>query len=204
MALYRVRVVLDQSTRLPADRVVWSWGVDGPAPIASTAEDLYDAWYAAVGFFGSSSNLGYYLPTGLAFRALEMYPAAGGEAVAVYEDDTNLAHGSATPLPPQCAQVVSCQIDSLRGVRPKGRYFLGPLSTRGNSSGRPSTNLTNAALGFATSWHNGLLANGYTPVVLGADGTVSRGAIVGYVCSNSFDTMRSRGLERTALTSATP
>lgn len=203
MALYRVRVVLSQSTNIPSDRVTWSWGVDGPAPDEAAADAMAEAWRAAVQPV-SGTQLANYLAAGLVLLGLEVYPAAGGAAVALGQPASGWARSGGGRLPSEVAIAVSSLVSTLRGNSPMGRQYLGPLDNTANNHGRPATGALSAALNYATRLHNGMEALGYNPVVLAGDGSVSRGQVVSYSVDDAFDTQRRRGWEKTSITTAAP
>lgn len=199
LALFRARVVWQMRTAVISDRAVWSWGFEAAAsPSAADLRSTFEAIISAS--HGGAQSLLSRIPSTMKTRAIEVYPAAGGAAVEAL--DFERAGTNSNPrLPGQVCLVATSQISTIRGVRPKGRTYYGPLTQidLDGSTGAPTTTLIASVLQFSKAWHNALVGLGAQPVVLAGDGLTSRGNIVGYAVDNSFDTQRSRKFERTTL-----
>lgn len=205
MPLFRLRAVAHQSTDLSQDDVVWSWGVEHAGPSSGDLTPLFETFQLAMNNGGAGVQLKGYMQTNLAFYALEVYPAAGGEAVAVGAFTPEYVPNAVGSIAPsEVAFCVSQNIQTVRGLRPRGRTYLGPFNTNVVNDGRPLANFITAALNFAEYWHDGLVAESFTPVVISANGLVNRGTVTQYQADNAFDTQRRRGWERTAITTRTP
>lgn len=203
MPLFRLRVIADQVTDLPQDRVSWGWGIEcAAAPESGDLAPLFEGFELAMNT-GAAANLKLlaYVAGDLTFQAIEVYPAAGGPAVAVGSWTVPYnPQPAGSRLPPECALVLSHRIQTLRGVRPRGRTYIGPLELDANSGGVIASTAVTAMLNFAEAWHDLLVAEGMQPCVISADGTTKRGDVIAYSVDNAFDTQRRRGFDATATT----
>lgn len=202
MPLWRLRVVADQKTLNPPDRITWGFGLEGSeaALTAAMTPLLTDFQNAVIAGATSGVRLLAQLQHGMRFTSLEAFPAAGGGAVAVAAFAPYTIANSQADMPAEVAVALSQNIMTTRGSRPRGRTFIGPLSTTvALSSGRPSANCITALGNFALSWHAALVGRGLTPCVISADGTTKRGNVIAYQVDNAFDSQRRRGWERTTI-----
>lgn len=204
MPLYRLKVISSQSTNLSQDRISWGWGIDAANDGVFTAlPAILEGFELAMADpIANGSYLGFFLQDNLAFQAIEVFPGAGGEAVAVQGWTVPVSPGQdgASPLPAEVACCLSHRIVTPRGARPKGRTYLGPFTTAAQAGGRPHPDLIASILNFAEIWHDALVAEGMQPVVLSANGLVSRGNVIGYNVDNAWDTQRRRGWDATTNT----
>jgi hypothetical protein len=199
MALYRIRLIQNQTSLAPRDRCVMSWGISAPAaPSIADLTALDTAWAVALNTSFSGAILRASLASGLTPYLWEAYAAAGGDAIAAFPAAAvNRAGQGATVLPPEVALVCSQLITTVRGSRPIGRTYYGPWSTLAllGTTGRVPAGITARVLGVAVAHHNAMVGRGFTPVVLNKAGTVSRGNIIGYQVDDGWDTVRSRGVD---------
>jgi len=201
MPLFRLRVLAHQRTDLSEDDVSWSWGVEHAGPDSQDLIPLFEDFQLAMVNGGAGGQLGPYMQPLMDFYAIEVYPAAGGEAVAVGGFSPEYRpQGVGTPEVSEVAICVSQNIATVRGVRPRGRTYYGPFATSAFNDGRPAANAILACLNFAEAWHDSLVAEGFTPVVISANGLVNRGPVLSYQVDNAADTQRRRGWERSSIT----
>lgn len=123
----------------------------------------------------------------------------------IFEGTFNLSGSPAgTPLPAEVAMCLSFQANRVSGqpqARRRGRIYLGPLSTAANTSGRPAaallTAMLNAGEALYDTW-SGLNSFGNWAVWSPTNATAVE--IDELYVDDAFDTQRSRGLARTAVT----
>jgi hypothetical protein len=202
MPLFRLKVLGDQVTNLSADRVSWGWGVEAAnVGVFDALPAIIEGFELAMGGVGlDADDLGHRMQEGFDFRSIEVFPAAGGEAVAIQAWTVPYSPGRPFgSMPAEVALVLSHRIPTARGIRPKCRTYLGPFNG-GENFGRPSANLISAVLRFGGDFHDALVAEGITPTCISANGLVNRGAIVGYGCDDAWDTQRRRGWDLTGMT----
>lgn len=136
----------------------------------------------------------------------EAFPGDGGPAYEIATLGAGSIFGTGSSSPPQVQFVVSRDVDGVRGRRPTGRMYW-PVS---QPVQRPSVSFIQAMGDWMNAFHDSMVADGFTPVVISRFlGGVERPAavglpIVGYSMDNAFDTQRRRGHEPTIRTPFTP
>lgn len=122
-----------------------------------------------------------------------------------YETTFNLTSApSGAELPSEVALCLSFQglrVPGFPQARRRGRVYLGPLKATINSSGRPASAVRTSLVGFAETLYDAIDAisgTGIWSVWSSLDGE----AVGLHDCwvDDTFDTQRSRGLQRTAKT----
>lgn len=193
MALFHVRLVIDR-TEDGEDNVIWNvFGIDTAVDPEDLVGDLASAWEDA---WGTTTDT--FWPWDIYFTALELVPAGGGPAAAFVGFDPPLAVGASGSGPAEVALVISHQVQDVRGIRRRGRTYVGPIGLS-KMRHRPETDLMSEIGGVWTAFHGAVVALSADPVVIS---TIDDGAprvspiglpIVSYVIDDAWDTQRSRG-----------
>lgn len=197
--VYRAISILQGTSDLPEDRFVNTWGfraVDGNIVVDAAA--IADALET---FYGSLSDLYStpYITPGLEVRVYDL--STGPPRVPTIEQRTFTPAG--TGVYPNEVAVVLSFYSLVNQPRHRGRIYIGPLASIGNSGasgpvsdlevpGTVRTQIGNAAVALAddtaTDW----------AIISGAD-AIARDVSDGWV-DDAFDTQRSRGATATART----
>lgn len=198
--LLNMRTTFEAPTGDSADRVIWSWGINGPSPTETEMTALADAVEAsliATDLPGAPTGwkANDLLMTGYRPLYHEVFDAQGGPALAV-RNATNDPDpvGGASAGPTEVQIVVSRLINTARGLAPVGRIYFGPV---GSASGlHPSIQMRETVVGWARHLHDLFVTVGYTPEVIAKAGTVLAAGkpIAGYSVDDLWDTQRRRGI----------
>lgn len=207
MALFRVRFVGQQDSGDSADDFIWSFGLDAPdAPTSAELGALLDVLDTALGTVVGSLTPRNLFQQGASIVSAEAYPAIGGEAVALAAASPAIAFGTGGAMPSEVALAISYMVETNRGPRPIGRTFLGPFSAQVLNAAFGTRIQTPEVQALVGMWGQvltdlTLVNSSWTPVVINALGTVSRGEVIAVRADNAWDTMRSRGYEASTFTS---
>lgn len=193
-----LRTTWEAPTLDPADRVIWSWGVNGPLIDGAALTSLGDAVEASVVNVtpASGTPLKGFLCAGYRMAFHEAFDALGGPALAVVEA-TNVPDtvATGTALPPEVQLVVSRMINTARGLAPVGRIYVGPQG--GSSPGiRPIASRIATHAEWAKALHDSSVFLGYAPEIIAKQGTILAAGkpIAAYRVDDLWDTQRRRGL----------
>lgn len=204
MALYQLRTTIDRSA-LEQDSVVWGlFGIDTALDPADIIDDIRDAWLDAWATASTAANW----PADHFFVSVEAYPAGGGAAAGYSAIDPPVELGDGESMPGEVALAVSHHVDTVRGVRPVGRTYCGPVSTE-VAGPRPSPGFQNDT-GYTWSvFHSAVVLLAATPVVIskfldGAPRSPVGLPIVRYSVDDAWDTQRRRGWDATFRSYQTP
>ncbi len=206
MALIIQRTTFEAPTADTADRLVYSWGLDGPALTPALADGLRDtveaSWVSTLPA-PSSGTIKTWIQIGYRMIFHEFFDASGGPAIAV-RNAINVPDtvGTGTAGPTEVQLVVSRMTASARGPISTGRIYYGPL--QGQIVARPPIASLNAITQHAKLLHNNFLFTGYTPVVIAKAGTILAAGkpILQYKADALFDTQRRRGYKTALANSA--
>ncbi len=125
---------------------------------------------------------------------------AAGPAVAVRNVEPSVRLGAGVNCPPEVMLAISRDIDTVRGLRPRGRIFF-PMGTAGAQ--RPTIAQQDLFLGFARQFHLQLQQEGVQPCVNHRQrnglqlALVEQSPILRYSADNTWDTQRRRDLPPT-------
>lgn len=188
--------------RAGADDILYTWGVDGPAADSAalgTLDQAFRTRYPLIFPTGTFEDI--IVPMSLVMW--EAFPADGGPATGAFTPAVPFDVGTGVPDGPHDVQIViSRAVDTVRGVKPKGRQYWGPI--RKLSGARPLAADQQNLLDWSAAWHGDLQTSALQPVVVSRFANkVKRPAaigfpIVGYSVDNAYDTQRRRGLDPTS------
>lgn len=195
MALYYLRVTLSRPTD---DEVVYTYAVDGSEPTELQLTGLMSVMQTQA----TATGLNTLVQT-TRLEEAAAYEAAGGPAVAVASVATEpFTNGG--PGISDVSLVVSEEVQTVRGIKPRGRLYYGPINGQQMTSPRPSALTQTIVRDFHDAILDSLVADGFVPVVISKrQGGLARPAPVGLPIlalstDNTWDTQRSRDLDPTA------
>jgi hypothetical protein len=194
---------LQRNGVLPEDVVVNTWHAVTPGGTLADVEEVVadlEAFYGTIQ--GYLSDLLHGAATVKVYDLLDPTPR-----VAVVEDDFTIVPGSGTPLPAECASVLSFRGEPLSGepnARRRGRVYLGPLNASSIEGGSGPdmlldadhmTTITAAADTFGTA----LQADGNQWAIYSPTTDLTEGLPLAFVpvtdgwMDNAVDIVRKRG-----------
>ncbi len=199
-----MRTTWEGPTGDPADRLVYSWGLDGPQPsgtiLTLLARDVEDAFTQPGDLPASTvTTMRPNIQNPYVMLFHEIFDAGGGAALDVRDAINNpTTAGSGASGPTEVQVAITRLTSSARGPIATGRIYYGPFPAVAN---RIVPTLTQQNLvGHALSLHRRFVARGYVPQVIAKAGTllVAGRPIIGYRVDQLWDTQRRRGQERPA------
>lgn len=195
-----LRMTWDQASGVSADRVNWTWGLAGPgADSGETAALASIVLQSILAPQATTLTLASMLAGGMKSLFFESFPNAGGEATGMAATDAEPAITGSARGPSEIAVVVSRVVSTPRGPSPRGRLYVGPLSSTRIASERPSGDVRNTIGQWAAGLHEDFEAAGRVPVLVRDQGkvTANEDPILAYRVDDAWDTQRRRGVDPT-------